>query len=88
MLGASEAGIVMLLAKEFLRLVAISLLIAFPVAWFAMHKWLQGFVYKTSIGGWVFLATGTIALLVAFITVSYQTIRAAMANPVSSLKIE
>jgi ABC-type antimicrobial peptide transport system permease subunit len=85
-LGAGETGIVMLLAKEFLRLVAISLLIAFPIAWYAMHQWLQGFVEKTHISGWTFATAGGAALLVAFLTVSYQTIRAAIANPVQSLR--
>jgi putative ABC transport system permease protein len=85
-LGAAETGIVVLLAKEFLRLVAISLMIAFPIAWYAMHQWLQGFVEKTDINGWTFAAAGGAALLVAFLTVSYQTIRAAIANPVQSLR--
>jgi putative ABC transport system permease protein len=87
-LGAGEAGIVMLLAKEFLRLVAISLLIAFPVAWYAMHQWLQGFAEKIDISGWTFAMAGGAALLVAFLTVSYQTIRAALMNPVKSLRTE
>ena len=87
-LGAGKAGIVMLLAKEFLKLVAISLLIAFPVAWYAMNQWLQGFVYKISISGWTFAAAGVAALGVAFLTVSYQTMRAAIANPVNSLRSE
>jgi len=87
-LGADKAGIVLLLAKEFLKLVAISLLIAFPVAWYAMNRWLQGFVYRINISGWVFAAAGTAALLIAFLTVSYQTISAAIANPVHSLKSE
>lgn len=87
-LGAGEAGIVALLAREFLRLVALSLLIAFPVAWWAMHQWLEGFAYKVSISGWVFAAAGAMALAIAFVTVSYQTIRTAMANPVQSLRSE
>lgn len=87
-LGADKAGIVLLLSKEFLKLVAISLLIAFPVAWYAMNQWLQGFVYRINISGWVFAAAGTAALLIAFLTVSYQTISAAIANPVHSLKSE
>jgi putative ABC transport system permease protein len=85
-LGAREAGIVFLLAREFLRLVALSLLIAFPIAWYAMHQWLQGYVYKVAISGWVFAAAGVLALLVAFVTVGYQTIRAAVANPVNALR--
>ena len=87
-LGAGQGGIVVLLSKEFLRLVAISLLIAFPVAWYAMDQWLRGFVYRINISGWVFAGAGVTALLVAFLTVSYQTIRAAIANPVDSLKRE
>lgn len=87
-LGAGEAGIVALLAREFLALVLMSLLIAFPVAWWAMHQWLEGFAYKVSISGWVFAAAGTMALVIAFLTVSYQTIRTAMANPVQSLRSE
>jgi ABC-type antimicrobial peptide transport system permease subunit len=87
-LGAGEAGIVVLLVKEFLRLVALSLLIAFPVAWWVMHRWLDGFVYKVGISGWVFATAGAMALLIAFLTVSYQTIRTAMAPPVRSLRSE
>ena len=87
-LGAGKAGIVVLLAKEFLKLVAISLVIAFPVAWYAMNQWLQGFVYRITMSGWIFAAAGVAALLVAFLTVSYQTIRAAIANPVDSLRSE
>jgi hypothetical protein len=87
-LGAGETGIVALLAKEFLQLVAISLLIAFPVAWYAMNQWLQGFVYKVNVSVWVFVGAGVVAILVAFATVSFQTIKAAMANPVRSLRSE
>jgi ABC-type antimicrobial peptide transport system permease subunit len=85
-LGAGEAGIVLLLAREFLRLVALSLVIAFPIAWYAMHQWLQGYVYKVAISGWVFAGAGALAFLVAFATLSYQTIRAAVANPVKALR--
>jgi ABC-type antimicrobial peptide transport system permease subunit len=85
-LGAGEARIVVLLAREFLGLVAISLLVAFPVAGFLMHQWLQGFVDRVSISGWIFAAAGVSALLIAFVTVSYQTIRAALANPVDALR--
>ncbi|HMI62217.1 MAG TPA: FtsX-like permease family protein, partial [Puia sp.] len=87
-LGAGEAGIVALLAKEFLRLVAIALLIAFPIAWYAMNQWLQGFVYKVNVSVWVFVGAGVAAILVAFATVSFQTIKAAMANPVRLLRSE
>jgi putative ABC transport system permease protein len=87
-LGAAESGIVLLLAKEFLRLVLLSLVVAVPIAWFAMDKWLEEFVYRVRISPWIFVATGATALFVAFLTVSYQTIRAAIANPVNSLRNE
>ncbi|HSZ31882.1 MAG TPA: FtsX-like permease family protein, partial [Puia sp.] len=87
-LGAGETGIVVLLAKEFLKLVIISLLIAFPVSWYVMNQWLRGYAYKTNISVWVFLSAGIITMLIAFLTVSYQTIRAAIANPVVTLRIE
>ena len=87
-LGAGEAGIVALLTKEFLQLVAIALLVAFPIAWYFMRQWLQGFVYRVNINAWVFAAAGFAALLVASVTVSYQTIKAAMANPTRSLRSE
>jgi putative ABC transport system permease protein len=68
--------------------VVISLGVAFPVAWYAMNQWLQGFVYKTTISVWTFVVTGVLALLIAFLTVSFQTIRAAVANPIRSLRTE
>lgn len=87
-LGAAESSIVLLLAREFLRLVLMSLFVAVPIAWIAMDKWLEEFVYRVRISPWIFVATGAAALLVAFLTVSYQTIRAAIANPVDSLRNE
>ncbi len=87
-LGAGETGIVVLLAKEFLKLVVISLLVAFPVSWYAMNQWLDGYAYKTDINVWVFISAGMLTLLVAFVTISYQTIRAAITNPVLSLRNE
>jgi putative ABC transport system permease protein len=87
-LGASQAGIVLLLTKEFLRLVALSLLIAFPIAGYAMHRWLEGFVYRIDINAWVFIAAGVAALSIAFLTIAYQTIRTALASPVHALKSE
>lgn len=87
-LGAAETGIVVLLAKEFLRLVVVSLVIAFPLAWWIMHRWLDEYVYKVTINGWVFATAGGIALLIAFVTVSYQTIKTALANPVRALRSE
>jgi putative ABC transport system permease protein len=85
-LGAGEFSVVLLLTREFLVLVALALLIAFPIAWYAMHRWLEGYVYKVAISGWIFAGAGALALAVAFVTVSYQTVRAAMANPVDALR--
>ena len=87
-LGANEAGIVVMLSKDFIKLVAVALIIAFPVAWWVMEKWLQNFVYRISIRWWMFVVAGTIALIIAFLTVSYQSIKAAIANPVKSLRTE
>jgi putative ABC transport system permease protein len=87
-LGASVQSVVTLLSKDFLKLVLISTLIAFPVAWFAMNKWLEDFVYRTTIGWSVFVLSGFAALLIALFTISFQAIKAAMANPVKSLRTE
>jgi putative ABC transport system permease protein len=87
-LGASVSGIVQLLSKEFLKLVGISILIATPVAWWAMNKWLQGFAYRINISWWIFVVAGIMALLIALLTVSFQAIKAAVANPVKSLRTE
>ncbi len=87
-LGSSVSSIVLLLAKDLLKLVLVSIVIATPVAWLAMGKWLQDFAYRTSIGWWVFVVSGMIALTIAFITVSVQAVKAAMANPVKSLRTE
>jgi putative ABC transport system permease protein len=87
-LGASISSLVLLLSKEFLILVAISILIASPIAYYAMEKWLQDFEYRIDIGWWIFGVSGGIAVLIALFTVSYQSIRAALMNPVKSLKTE
>jgi putative ABC transport system permease protein len=87
-LGASVSNIVSLLSKEFLKLVAISSLIALPIAWFTMHKWLQDFAYRSVISWWVFLLAATLATVIALVTISFQAIRAAVANPVKSLRTE
>ena len=87
-LGAGISTIAGMLSKDFVRLVLVAILIASPAAWLAMHKWLQGFAYRTDISIWVFVAAGMIALFIAILTVSVQTIRAASANPVKSLKAE
>jgi putative ABC transport system permease protein len=87
-LGASVPGIATLLSKDFLKLVLISIAIASPLAWYAMHKWLQDFAYRINISWKIFAAAGIIALLIALITVSFQAIKAAIANPVKSLRTE
>lgn len=87
-LGANIAGITALLSKEFLLLVAISCLIAYPLAWWIMQRWLQGYPYRTEISGWVFLIAGATAMLLTIITVSFQSIKAALTNPVKSLRTE
>ncbi|MGV3558663.1 ABC transporter permease [Larkinella arboricola] len=87
-LGATTPGLVALLSKDLLKLVLISLILASPVAWWGMTQWLEGFVYRTSISPWVFIVTAAIALLIAFLTVSFQSIKAALMNPVKSLRSE
>ncbi|MFI5185935.1 MAG: ABC transporter permease [Chitinophagales bacterium] len=87
-LGASVVNLVSMLSKDFLKLVIISAVIAFPVAWWAMHKWLQDFAYRVQIGWWIFVAAGIIALLIALLTVSFQAIKAALTNPVKNLRTE
>jgi putative ABC transport system permease protein len=87
-LGANVGGIVALLSKDFLILVIIASLIAFPVAWWAMDQWLQSFAYRIGISWWIFVLAGGTAVFIALVTVSIQTIRAAMANPTSSLRAQ
>lgn len=87
-LGANIPQIVQLLSKDFLRLVFISLIIAIPIAWYSMQRWLQDFAYRIEISWWVFVAAGLAAVLIAILSVSFQSIRAALANPVDSLRAE
>jgi len=87
-LGASVSGIVALLSKDFLKLVLIALLIASPLAWYAMKQWLEGFAYKVALGWWMFALAGGLALGIALLTVSFQAIKAALMNPVQSLRSE
>ena len=87
-LGAGISTIVGMLSRDFIKLVLLAILIASPLAWFAMHEWLQGFAYRIHISLWVFIISGLIALLIAVLTLSFQTIRAAIANPIESLKTE
>ncbi len=87
-LGASISSIAVLLSKEFLRLVTLAAIIAFPVAGYAMHNWLQDFAYRITISWWVFVFAGIVAIAIALLTVSFQAIKAAIANPVKSLRSE
>jgi ABC-type antimicrobial peptide transport system permease subunit len=87
-LGASVSGIVSLLSRDFLRLVIISFFIAAPLAWWAMHKWLQAYPYRVSIQWWVFVMAGVLSMGIAVATVSWQALRAALANPARSLRSE
>ena len=87
-LGASVGSIVGLLSADFLKLVAIAAIIAFPVAWYAMHNWLGDFAYRISIQWWVFLVAGILASAVALVTIGFQAIKAALSNPVKSLRSE
>ncbi len=87
-LGASVAGIVKLLSGHFLKLVFMAFLIASPLAWYFMNKWLQDFAYRINISGWLFIIAGITALGIALLTVGLQAIKAAMANPVQSLRSE
>ena len=87
-LGASVANITRMLSKEFLILVGVSLIIASPIAWYAMSKWLENYVYRINVQWWMFALAGFAALIVTFATISFQAIRAALANPVKSLRSE
>jgi len=87
-LGATVMDITSMLSIDFLKLVVISVVIATPLVWFVMHNWLQGFAYRISISWWIFLIAGVIAFFIALLTVSYQAIKAALANPVKSLRSE
>jgi putative ABC transport system permease protein len=87
-LGATATNIMTLLSKDFVFLVAISLIIASPVAWYFMNRWLEDFAYRIDISWWIFLLAGSIAVLIALFTVSYQAIKAALANPVNGLRFE
>lgn len=87
-LGASVSNITTMLSRDFLKLVLVAALIAFPLAWFVMNKWLEDFAYRIQIGWWIFLAAGVLAVLIALVTVSFQAIKAATANPVKSLRSE
>ena len=87
-IGASVGDIVGMLSKDVVKLILLSALIASPLAWLAMHSWLQNFAYRIAIGWWIFVIAGLIALCIALLTISYQAIKAALANPINSLRTE
>jgi putative ABC transport system permease protein len=87
-LGATISNIITMLSKDFMILVLIASALAIPLAWWAMNRWLEDFAFRVTIGWWIFMAAGVIALLIALITVSSQAIKAALANPVKSLRTE
>ncbi len=86
--GATVTEIVEMLIKKFVKWVAIAFVIAVPIAWYAMHRWLQNFAYKTSLSWWIFALAGMVVLLITLLTVSWQTFRAARKNPVEALRYE
>ena len=87
-LGATIAGIATLLSKDFVKLVCIAIVIALPVAWWALTRWLEAFEYRIDISWWMFFAAGGVAIIISLITVSFQAVKAAVANPVKSLRTE
>jgi putative ABC transport system permease protein len=87
-LGASVQNVVGMLSKDFLKLVIIASVIAFPIAWYAMSQWLQDFAYHTEINWWIFAMAGAITVIIALVTVSFQSVKAALMNPVKSLRSE
>ncbi len=87
-LGASVNNIMLMLSRDFMQLVALAILIAFPLAWWAMNSWLNGFAYHITIGPWIFVVAGVAILLIALVTLSYQSIKTAFMNPVKSLRTE
>ncbi|MEO6632408.1 MAG: FtsX-like permease family protein, partial [Mucilaginibacter sp.] len=87
-LGASASGIVTMLSKDFLALVIVSILIASPIAGYLAHQWLQDFAYKVDVSWWIFAVSGLAAIFIALITISFQSVKAALANPVNSLRSE
>jgi putative ABC transport system permease protein len=87
-LGASVTSVLLLVSREFLLLIGIAFLIAVPFTWWAMNEWLREFAYRTAVSWWIFPLAGAAALLIALFTISFQTTRAATANPVDSLRSE
>ena len=87
-LGATVSNIIYLFSKEFILLISIAFVIAAPVAWYFMHQWLQNYPFRIELSWWIFLTGGLISVIIALITVSFKAIKAAIANPVKSLRSE
>jgi putative ABC transport system permease protein len=87
-LGATVSGITTLLSFDFIKLVILAIIIASPIAWWAMNKWLEGFAYHQPLAWWIFVTAGLTAVVIALLTVSFQSVKAALMNPVKSLKSE
>jgi putative ABC transport system permease protein len=87
-IGASVANIIMLFYKQYFKLVLVANLIALPTAWYYMNNWLNGFAYRVNISWWIFAASLSTGIIIAFCTIAFKTIKAATANPVTSLKAE
>ncbi len=87
-IGATVNGLTFMILKDFLKLVSIALIIAFPLSWWTMDRWLQGYAYRISVGFNVFLITGVFVILITLLTISFHAIKAAIANPVKSLSSE
>jgi putative ABC transport system permease protein len=87
-LGASVSSIIRLLAMDFIKLVFIAIILATPIAWYLMHNWLQDFAYRISINWSVFALAGALAILIAFVTISFQAVKTALVNPVKSIRSE
>jgi putative ABC transport system permease protein len=87
-LGASIAGVLVMLTKDFTKWVLVANILAWPIAWYAVNKWLQNFAYRVEVSWWVFVLAGGLTLVIALLTVSWQAIRAATANPVEALRYE
>jgi putative ABC transport system permease protein len=87
-LGATVPNIIGLLSKDFLKLVAVAVILASPIAWYVMNKWLQDFAYRVNLGWWMFLLAAIMAMIIAFLTIGIQALRAANSNPVRNLRTE
>jgi putative ABC transport system permease protein len=87
-LGASVQNIVSMLSKDFLKYVLIAAIIAWPLSWLSVYKWLQDYAYRIDISWWIFLSAVVLAMIIAFVTISFQAIKAAIASPVKSLRTE